>query len=104
MFVKIGFPLPILQILIGEFENEFGYNLKNDNPYNLLSHVNSGILVIHDDKDRTIPYNDSLEVSYKFKNISLHTTHGLGHKKLLFDSATIEFVLKHIRSRINKHL
>ena len=64
----------------------------------------SGILIVHDEDDETIPYADSREVSRQFKHISLHTTHGLGHKRILFDSATINWIVDHIRSNIDGHL
>jgi pimeloyl-ACP methyl ester carboxylesterase len=100
-FNSYGCPLPIVQTLIQEYEDQFGYNFEEDAPYNLLSHIDSSILVIHDTEDMTVPYADSLEASRNFRNISLHTTRGLGHKKILFDSATIEFVIGHISSKVN---
>lgn len=100
-FNSYGCPLPIVQTLIQEYEDQFGYNFEEDAPYNLLSQIDSSILVIHDKDDGTVPYADSLEASHKFRNISLHTTQGLGHKRILFDRATIELVTDYICSKIN---
>ena len=95
-----GVPIHILQFLIKEFEDRFGYNLQEDNPYDLLSHIKSKILVVHDQNDKTIPHVDSLEASRKFHNVSLQITHGLGHKRILFDRSTVDFIVGHISSKI----
>jgi pimeloyl-ACP methyl ester carboxylesterase len=104
MFKDYGVPEPLFQTLIKEYEDQFGYNLRKDNPYNLLDPFNSNILIVHDEDDETIPYADSREASRQFKHISLHTTHGLGHKSILFDSATINRIVDHIRKKVDVSL
>lgn len=98
-FDTYGCPRPIMTSLIREFENRFGYSMQSDNPYNLLADVAGDLLVIHDTEDGTVPYADSLDASRQFRNIKLRTTHGLGHKKHLFDDATINFILGHVGSK-----
>jgi alpha-beta hydrolase superfamily lysophospholipase len=99
-FLAYGFPIPILHALIHEFEEQFGYDLKVDNPNRLLSHISKDFLIVHDTHDRTIPYVDSLKASRQFSNITLHTTRGLGHKRALFDKTTIEFIIDHLCHKI----
>jgi pimeloyl-ACP methyl ester carboxylesterase len=91
-FDDVGIPEPIYQELIGEYENEFGYNMHEDNPGNLLKQITSEILIVHDRDDRTIPYVDSEEISDRFQNINLYTTGGLGHKRILTDAAVVDFI------------
>ena len=88
-FDYVGLPRAIYEIIIKEYEDQFGYNMHRDNPANLLGEINSKILIVHDKNDPTIPYADSKEISERFPNIELHTTERLGHKKVLADSSVV---------------
>jgi pimeloyl-ACP methyl ester carboxylesterase len=92
-FDYVGLPRDIYEILIKEYEDQFGYNMHRDNPVNLLREINSKILIVHDKNDPTIPYADSKEISGRFPNIELHTTERLGHKKVLADSSVVNRAL-----------
>jgi pimeloyl-ACP methyl ester carboxylesterase len=92
-FDYVGLPRAIYEILIKEYEDQFGYNMHRDNPVNLLREINSKILIVHDKNDPTIPYADSKEISGRFPNIELHTTERLGHKKVLADSSVVNRAL-----------
>ena len=92
-FDYFGLPRAIYEILIKEYEDQFGYNMHRDNPVNLLREINSKILIVHDKNDPTIPYADSKEISGRFPNIELHTTERLGHKKVLADSSVVNRAL-----------
>jgi pimeloyl-ACP methyl ester carboxylesterase len=92
-FDYVGLPRAIYEILIKEYEDQFGYNMHRDNPVNLLREINSKILIVHDKIDPTIPYADSKEISGTFPNIELHTTERLGHKKVLADSSVVNRAL-----------
>ena len=96
-FDHVGIPRPIYQDLIKEYEDEFGYDMQRDNPSNLLSEIESKILIVHDRNDPTIPYVDSEELSDKSQNIQLLTTEGLGHKKILTDRSVIDAVMKYFK-------
>jgi len=88
-FDYVGVPTTLYELLIKEYEDQFGYNIHRDNPTNLLRKINSKILIVHDTNDSTIPYADSKEISDRFPNIELHTTERLGHKKVLTDSSVV---------------
>ena len=92
-FDYVGLPRAIYEILIKEYEDQFGYNMHRDNPVNLLREINSKILIVHDKDDPTIPYADSKEISGRFPNIELHSTERLGHKKVLADSSVVNRAL-----------
>jgi len=94
-FDHIGIPKPIYQSLIREYEYQFGYNMKYDNPGNLLKEVESRLLIVHDENDPVIPYFDSQEFADEFQNITLHTTKRLGHKKILTQRSIIELIVNH---------
>jgi len=94
-FDYIGLPKPLYQSLIREYEERFGYDMYHDNPSNLLREVESRILIVHDKNDPTIPYFDSKELSDEFQNIALHTTEGLGHKKILTERSIIDLIVNY---------
>ena len=55
-----------------------------------LATIASEGLIIHDEDDRIIPYNDALLLKNSFKNSQLITTKGLGHS--LMDASVAEHI------------
>ena len=55
-----------------------------------LETIASEGLIIHDEDDRIIPYNDALLLKNSFKNSQLITTKGLGHS--LSDASVAEYI------------
>ncbi len=94
-FTHHGVPQPIYQNLISEFEHKFGYNMHRDDPHKLLKEITPKILIVHDINDLVIPYIDSKELAEQLENVVLHTTRGLGHKRILNDSSVIDLTVKH---------
>jgi hypothetical protein len=98
-FDHLGVPHHIYHRLIEEYEHQFGYDMQRDNPVNLFKEINSKILIVHDILDPTIPYIDSKELANGFQNIALHTTQGLGHKRILTDESVVDSIVNHFRKR-----
>ncbi len=61
--------------------------------------ITPNILIIHDRNDLVIPYIDSKELAEKLENVVLHTTRGLGHKRILNDSSVIDLTVKHFEGK-----
>jgi len=91
-----GIPKVVYRSIISEMEDALGYNLDTDNPHLLVKGIKSELLIVHDRQDRTIPYEDSEEVSKKCSNVILHTTDGLGHKRILADQSVLDLVVGYI--------
>jgi pimeloyl-ACP methyl ester carboxylesterase len=103
-FSMHGVPLPIFYHLINEYQARYGYHLDKDNPKNLLTHFNLNALIIHDRDDKITPFSESDKIVQFNQAVTLHSTTGLGHKKVLFDPQVIEqtlIFLKQIRSGNN---
>lgn len=96
-FDHVGVPTHLYHTLIQEYENQFGYDMQRDNPANLFKEINSKILIVHDKHDPTIPYIDSKELSNEFRNIVLHATEGLGHKRILTDESVVDSIVNYFR-------
>jgi len=90
IFDDYGVPERLYQNLMRELENQFGYDMRRDNPINLLEKTKSKILIFHDKNDLKVPYVESQEVSSRHENVSLHTTEGLGHKDILTDESVVD--------------
>jgi pimeloyl-ACP methyl ester carboxylesterase len=95
-FDRHGIPPRIYENLIASYENRFGYSLQRDDPHLRLKDLRSSVLVIHDHDDPIIPHRDSRTVCHGFGHVTLHTTHGLGHKGILNDPAVVEATMAHL--------
>ncbi len=102
-----GVPEIVYRNLIAEMEEYYGYDVHQDNPYVLAKTISSKVLIVHDKDDETIPYSDSKTLSEKTDHVDLHTTGGLGHKRILRDKAVVDVVTAYIfnsQSRRNGRL
>ncbi len=95
-FEKNGVPKNLYMSIIADLEQEFGYSLERDNPYNLLEHLNSELMVVHDHKDRMVPFADAFALAGQNSNITFHATKGLGHKHILKDGNTVDTVVQYL--------
>jgi len=95
-FNQHGIPEIVYQNLIAEMEADYGYDVHQDNPYLLAKTISSKMLIVHDTDDRTIPYLDSKTLAEKTDHVVLHTTEGLGHKRILSDKTVVDFIVTYI--------
>jgi hypothetical protein len=98
-----GVPEIVYRTLVAEMEAYYGYDVHQDNPYVLAKTIPSKVLIVHDTDDRTIPYLDSKILSEKTDNFFLHTTRGLGHKRILRDNAVIDVITAYLFNGQIKH-
>lgn len=106
-----GVPEFIYQDLVADMERYYGYDVHQDNPDVLAKTISTKMLIVHDKDDRTIPYTDSKILSDKTDNFYLHTTEGLGHKRILRDNAVVDVIMAYLlngqthgKMEDNKHL
>jgi len=62
----------------------------------LGSRVTLPTLVVHDDADRTAPLAGGRALAQALGNARLQVTHGLGHRRILEDSAVVDAVVRHL--------
>jgi pimeloyl-ACP methyl ester carboxylesterase len=96
-FLSYGISINVLYKLIYEYEQTFDYNLKNDNPVNLVKSIEQELLIIHDKDDTVTPHIDSKKISNTYKNIRIKTTTGLGHKRILIDPQVAKWIIKYLK-------
>jgi hypothetical protein len=97
-----GVPKIVYRNLVAEMERYYGYDVYRDNPDVLAKTISTKMLIVHDIDDRTIPYMDTKILSDNSNNVFLHTTKGLGHKRILRDNAVIDVITKYILNRQTK--
>lgn len=94
-----GIPEMVYQGLVADMERYYGYDVHQDNPYVIAKTISAKMLIVHDTDDRTIPYMDSKKLSKKTDHVFLHTTEGLGHKRILRDKDVIDVTTAYIFNR-----
>ncbi len=60
-------------------EHKFGHHPNYFSTADFVQNITTQGLLIHDKKDRIIPYQDALDIDTQFKNAKLISTEGLGH-------------------------
>jgi hypothetical protein len=95
-FNYYGVPEVVYRSLVADMEKYYGYDVHQDNPDVLAKSISSEMLIVHDKDDQTIPYMDSKILSNKKDHIYLHTTEGLGHKRILKDNKVIEVIAMYV--------
>lgn len=96
IFDSHGVPKCLYQDLMRELEDQYGYDMQGDNPYNLLEGIDSKTLIVHDRDDPIAPYVDSQAVSNRHENVSLYTTERLGHQRILTDISVVDLAVDYL--------
>ena len=95
-FERHGVPPALYENLLAAYERRFGYSLRRDDPNLHLKDLRRPALVIHDQDDPIVAYRDSRALSQHPGILALHTTVGLGHRKILTDPDVVEATVSHL--------
>jgi pimeloyl-ACP methyl ester carboxylesterase len=91
-----GIPPRVYEKIIAAYEARFGYSLERDDPHRLLGDLRSPVLVVHDLDDPVIAYGDSEALCGGIGQVTLKTTSGLGHRKIMSDPDVVEAGVSHL--------
>ena len=97
-FEGFGIPGPVYRGVIAGYERRYGYSLERDNPIRLLPRLKQRVLIVHDRADGTTPYLVSRRAAEQCGHVDLHTTEGLGHKRILTDPDVIRLVVNYLKA------
>lgn len=75
----MGYSQRIYKGIDTQIELKFGYPPSYFSTADFARNITAEGLLIHDKKDRIIPYQDALDIDAQFKNAKLISTEGLGH-------------------------
>jgi len=85
----------VRQAYFNGFEELYKHELSYYDSDNLIKSVRQPGLLIHDKKDRTLPYADSVHIAENWPNARFITTEGFGHR--LRSSIVIQHILDYLR-------
>lgn len=100
-FDQHNIPKIVYQNLVQNIEVVHGYNIFKDNPVQLIKDLKNNILIFHDKNDKAVSYTDSYYAAELSDKITLHTTVGLGHKRIVNDKFIIQNILRHLEYQKN---
>ena len=78
------------------FEKKYGEKMNNYSAYLAAAKTEIPVLVIHDHNDPEVPVKAGINIYEHLKNGELMFTEGLGHRKILGNTAVIEKILQFI--------
>lgn len=86
--------------LIKRIESRFDKNIwKNICMQNTVKEISTPGMVIHDAHDTDIPWEEGQAVAFAWNNAPFMITSGLGHRRILRDSAVIEAAVTFIQDK-----
>lgn len=80
------------------FEKKYGEEMDNYSAYKSAMEVSIPVLVIHDKNDEEVPVAAGTNIHKHLKNGELFLTEGLGHRKILGNTAVIEKIGQFIQA------
>lgn len=89
-FSYYGVSEKIVTDLIGQYEREYGYSFRADDPVRLLDNNAFLLMVIHDQEDIAFSFDRTKQIIEQFPTFQWVGTKGLGHKKILADPHVIQ--------------
>ena len=78
------------------FEKKYNEKMNNYSAYLAAAETDIPVLVIHDHNDPEVPVKAGIHIHKYLKNGDLMVTEGLGHRKILGNSAVIEKIIQFI--------
>ena len=91
-----GVPPRIHEEMIASYESRYGYSLERDDPHRRLGDLRAPVLVVHDREDPVVPHEESEAVCGRFGHVSLRSTSGLGHRRIMSDPEVVEAGVSHL--------
>lgn len=86
----------VYETVIAAYETRFGYSLERDDPHRRLGDLRAPVLVVHDRDDPVIAHMDSESLCGRLGQVTLKTTSGLGHRRIMADPEVVETGVSHL--------
>jgi pimeloyl-ACP methyl ester carboxylesterase len=80
-------------------EKDFDFSVSDYFVSSALKNISIELMVIHDEDDDDVPISNAYDFQKTMPEIVLYFTKGLGHKKILFDRATIKIISNFIEGK-----
>jgi len=89
-----GFTPAVVERMRHRLERRLGFRWIDLEPLRLVEQIRAPLLVIHDRQDNEIPHTDGTELARRHPRGQIHSTDGLGHRRVLRDRAVIDRVTR----------
>jgi len=89
------------QVALKKFKHTYGiaWTWKDISPLHTIKSVKGDILLIHDEKDHEVPYEQGKLLQDATPHAKVMTTSGFGHRKILMNRKVVETVIEFIQSK-----
>ena len=82
-----------------ELEKDFEFSVSDYCVNSAFKNISQKLMVIHDEDDDDVPISNAYDFKETTPEIKFYFTKGLGHKKILFDRATIKIISNFIEGK-----
>jgi pimeloyl-ACP methyl ester carboxylesterase len=101
LFVRyLGIPERIRAAMQWRFEQNYGVKWQEFELPNSVENIQAPSLFIHDMDDRETRASGSMALARAWPDARFHATHGLGHRRILRDRATIQAAIDFIGDQV----
>lgn len=96
MTSMLGLPTDLADSALRALAEVAGGDLRNVHAADAARRLTLPALVVHDRRDREVPWEDGRAIVAAWKGARLLTTEGLGHRRILSDGGVLETILDFI--------
>lgn len=98
LFKKYKISERAIQLVLKQIDTFGEFTLDEISLVNSDLDLTKNILVVHDEDDKEIPFSEFLRLQLLWKNADFHATQGLGHRRILRDTALANIITNHIKT------
>ena len=80
---RSGYSMKLFEAVVGEVEEQFNYPIQSVDPYGKLALRQSNTIIVHDEKDKFTKYSVSERAADEMERVTLVTTQGQGHGRVM---------------------
>lgn len=88
----LGLTEETLHALFLRFERRFGISMPELDMLRAAPRARAPLLLVHDEDDKDVPLEDGLSIANAWPEAEVHTTRGLGHRRILWDEGVVSRV------------
>ncbi|MGF1751167.1 MULTISPECIES: alpha/beta fold hydrolase [Vibrio] len=80
---RSGYSMRLFEAVVGDIEDQYRYPIQSIDPYQKLSRRQAETIIVHDKKDKFTKYDVSEKASKEMDRVTLVTTQGQGHGRVM---------------------
>ncbi|MCL9776917.1 alpha/beta fold hydrolase [Vibrio methylphosphonaticus] len=80
---RSGYSMRLFEAVVGDIEDQYRYPIQSIDPYQKLSRRQAQTIIVHDENDKFTKYDVSEKASIEMERVTLVTTQGQGHGRVM---------------------